>query len=160
MTHPSGQVSALRKYRTLFVIIALPILVGLWWLFRPERLFINQQVNEAAPAGVADLQPVFTGSFHAATPGGANIHGRVNVLKDGSKLRLQFTNLESTTTKSFTVALAPGVSSSAGAKTLGDITVAAPKMLDVPAGVNPATDKTVLLMKSNQIIATATLEAF
>jgi hypothetical protein len=42
--------------------IGLPILVAVWWAFRPERLWVNVKVNEPAPFSVsADAQPVYTG---------------------------------------------------------------------------------------------------
>jgi hypothetical protein len=42
--------------------IAVPVLVAAWWAFRPEKLWINVKVNEAAPfSSTADLQPVYTG---------------------------------------------------------------------------------------------------
>jgi hypothetical protein len=42
--------------------IGVLILVGAWWLFRPEKLWINKQVNEPAPfAASSDPQPLYTG---------------------------------------------------------------------------------------------------
>jgi hypothetical protein len=42
--------------------VGLPILVAAWWAFRPEKLWINQRVNEPAPfASSADRQPLYTG---------------------------------------------------------------------------------------------------
>jgi len=35
------------------VLIGIPVLAGAWWAFRPEKLFINQKVNEAAPAALS-----------------------------------------------------------------------------------------------------------
>ena len=44
--------------------VGLPILVALWWGFRPEKLWINQRVNEAAPFDASgDPQPILTGRF-------------------------------------------------------------------------------------------------
>src|SRR5882724_13185249 len=31
----------------------IPVLVAGWWAFRPEKLFIKQKVNEAAPAALS-----------------------------------------------------------------------------------------------------------
>jgi hypothetical protein len=43
-------------------VIGLPILVGAWWAFRPEKLWINQKVSEPAPfAASTDPQPLYTG---------------------------------------------------------------------------------------------------
>ncbi len=41
--------------------IGLPILVAAWWAFRPEKLWVNVKVNEPAPVGAADSQPLYTG---------------------------------------------------------------------------------------------------
>ncbi|HEX4546735.1 MAG TPA: DM13 domain-containing protein [Candidatus Acidoferrum sp.] len=44
--------------------IGVPVLAGVWWVFRPEKLFINQQVNEAAPAGFgAEPEALYTGKL-------------------------------------------------------------------------------------------------
>jgi hypothetical protein len=41
--------------------IGLPFLVAAWWAFRPEKLWINQRVNESAPfASSTDPQPLYT----------------------------------------------------------------------------------------------------
>jgi hypothetical protein len=51
----------LRRKGTL-IAIGFPILVAAWWAFRPEKLWINQRVNEPAPfASSADPQPLYTG---------------------------------------------------------------------------------------------------
>ena len=43
-------------------MIALPVLAVAWWEFRPEKLFINEKVSEAAPfAASGEAQPVYTG---------------------------------------------------------------------------------------------------
>jgi hypothetical protein len=44
------------------VIVGVPVLVAAWWVFRPEKLWVNVKVNEPAPfTSTADLQPVYTG---------------------------------------------------------------------------------------------------
>ena len=56
--------------RKLFVLAALLVAVGAaWYAFRPERLFINQKVNEQFPtASAANMGPMklATGTFHSA----------------------------------------------------------------------------------------------
>jgi Electron transfer DM13 len=58
--------------------VGLPILVVLWWAFRPEKLWINQKVNEPAPFDASgDPQPILTGRFDgtpAQTSGRATIY--------------------------------------------------------------------------------------
>jgi electron transfer DM13 len=39
--------------RWIVVLIGVPVLAGAWWAFRPEKLFINQKVNEAAPLALS-----------------------------------------------------------------------------------------------------------
>jgi hypothetical protein len=53
----------LRKVALVLVVVAA---VGAWYAFRPERLFINQKVNEQFPAAVAANAPVpiASGMFH------------------------------------------------------------------------------------------------
>ena len=42
--------------------VLVPVLVAAWWAFRPEKLWVNVKVNEAAPfSSSADLQPTYTG---------------------------------------------------------------------------------------------------
>ena len=37
------------RRKWIFVAVGIPILIAAWWAFRPEKLWINQKVNEAAP---------------------------------------------------------------------------------------------------------------
>jgi Electron transfer DM13 len=67
----------LRKKWTL-VAIGLPVLVAAWWAFRPEKLWINEKVNEPAPfASSLDPQPLYTGRLEGKahqTSGRATIY--------------------------------------------------------------------------------------
>ncbi|HUA01264.1 MAG TPA: DM13 domain-containing protein [Candidatus Aquilonibacter sp.] len=50
------------RRRWLLVAVGLAVLIGAWWAFRPEKLWINKEVNEPAPfASSTDPQPVYTG---------------------------------------------------------------------------------------------------
>ena len=152
-------VSFWRQHRTLIALAALLVAVALWWLFRPELLFINKQVNQAAPVGIAAIQPVFTASLHAVGNAGET-HGRVNILKDGNELQLEMSNLESKAASSFTVALGP-TESLAEAKVLGRVAVAGHENFVLSPGLDPTSNKTVLLTDdSRRILAKATLEPF
>ncbi|HWZ96146.1 MAG TPA: DM13 domain-containing protein [Candidatus Dormibacteraeota bacterium] len=58
-TNQRGWIS---RNRWILVLIAIPVLAVTWWEFRPEKLFINQKVNEAAPfAASGEPQPIYTG---------------------------------------------------------------------------------------------------
>lgn len=54
------------------------VLVALWYLFRPEKLFVNKRVNEAAPfATNGQAQPIYTGRLDGklhATSGRATVY--------------------------------------------------------------------------------------
>lgn len=77
--------------RQLLLIVALLLVLGGgWYAFRPERLFINQQVSEQFPTATAAGRPVAlaAGSFHSVaheTKGAATVYQ----LPDGTRtLRL------------------------------------------------------------------------
>jgi hypothetical protein len=81
--------SWLSRKKWILILIGIPVIVGAWWAFRPEKLFINQKVNEAAPASLnSEPQPIFTGKLEG------KIHqtgGRATIYKaaDGKRyLRL------------------------------------------------------------------------
>jgi hypothetical protein len=64
------------RHKRVLITAALPVLVALWWAFRPEKLWINQTVNEAAPFDTTTApEPIFTGQFDGKTG------GRVTVFK-------------------------------------------------------------------------------
>jgi len=78
----NGQISSwfLRR-KWLLVAAGLPILIAAWWAFRPEKLWINQKVNEAAPfVSTGDPQPLYTGRLQGrAHP----TSGRATIYKSG-----------------------------------------------------------------------------
>jgi Electron transfer DM13 len=81
--------SWIRRNRIVLSLAAIVILTGAWWAFRPEKLFINQKVNESAPfASAGDPQPEYTGKLEGQvhhTSGRATIYR----LADGQRsLRL------------------------------------------------------------------------
>jgi Electron transfer DM13 len=50
------------RRKWILLAVGLPVLVGAWWAFRPEKLWINQKVNEPAPfVSNTDAQPLYTG---------------------------------------------------------------------------------------------------
>src|SRR5207302_3468103 len=56
--------SWLSRKKAILGLIGIPVLVGAWWAFRPEKLFISQKVNEAAPASLsAEPETLYTGKL-------------------------------------------------------------------------------------------------
>jgi hypothetical protein len=147
------------RHRGAILIAGITVAIGLWWLFRPEALFINRQVSETAPADVAEIQPVFTGSLHTVGTA-APTTGRVNILKTGPGFQLEISDLESQATGPFTVGMAAADTDTQPAG-LGTVSASGHEKLTLPAGVNPDGHRIVLLMDhSNQIVAKANLEPF
>jgi hypothetical protein len=81
--------SRLSRNKWILVLIGVPVLGGAWWAFRPEKLFINQKVSEAAPAALSsEPEALYTGKLEGKihqTSGRATIYKN----KDGKEyLRL------------------------------------------------------------------------
>jgi hypothetical protein len=52
------------RKKWIVVVIGAPALACAWWAFRPEKLFINQKVNEAAPAELSsEPEALYTGKL-------------------------------------------------------------------------------------------------
>lgn len=52
------------RNKWIFAVIGIPVLAGAWLVFRPEKLFINETVNEAAPAGLnSEPEALYTGKL-------------------------------------------------------------------------------------------------
>jgi hypothetical protein len=70
--------SWLSRNRWIPIVIGVPVLAGAWWAFRPEKLFINQKVNEAAPTALrAEPEALYTGKLEGKvhpTSGRATIY--------------------------------------------------------------------------------------
>lgn len=80
-----------KKALVLLAVLAI-IGVSAWYAFRPERLFINQRVNEQFPTASAASNTLATGQFHS---GAHETKGTATVfqLADGKKT-LRLTNFE------------------------------------------------------------------
>ena len=77
------------RNKLVLSFIAIVLLTGAWWAFRPEKLFINQKVSESGPFSASgEPQPIYTGELRGkahATAGRATIYQA----KDGKRfLRL------------------------------------------------------------------------
>jgi hypothetical protein len=79
----------LLRRKWILVTVSLPVLVALWWAFRPEKLWINERVNEPAPFDTSgEPQPILTGRFEGEahqTSGRATIYQKPG---GGAYLRL------------------------------------------------------------------------
>jgi Electron transfer DM13 len=82
---PSSSSATTRK-RVIWGIVAVVVLFGLWYAFRPEKLFVNQKVNEAAPAQAQGAAtPIFTGRFVGEVH---KTSGRATIFKQADGTRL------------------------------------------------------------------------
>jgi hypothetical protein len=81
----------LSRRKWTLVAVGVPVFMAAWWAFRPEKLWINQKVNEPAPfASAAEPQPLFTGRLEGKAH---QTSGRATIYKspDG-KLYLRLTD--------------------------------------------------------------------
>ncbi|WP_035351461.1 hypothetical protein [Edaphobacter aggregans] len=153
--------STFKRLKPAFVLLAIVSSIGLWWAFRPEKLFVNQKVDEAAPAGIASMQPLFTGSLRSST--GDDTHGRVNILKNGSTFRLELSGFATKGMGPFTISLVRNGSEEADAKEIGVFSAGVNHQdFDLASGVSPDDGDAVLVTENDNhtLIAKATIEAF
>src|SRR5689334_20405563 len=76
--------------KSILLVALIVVGLGAWFAFRPERLFINQRVNEQFPTAAAASNKLATGQFHSGahdTKGAAEVFQ----LADGKKT-LRLTN--------------------------------------------------------------------
>lgn len=75
----STHIRSLSFRRKWILVVSIPVLMAAWWAFRPEKLWINQKVSEAAPfVSSGDTQPLYTGKLEGKahpTSGRATIYG-------------------------------------------------------------------------------------
>src|SRR5580698_5282123 len=81
----------MKKWK-LAIPIAIVVVIVAWYAFRPERLVVNRQVDEATPAAQGDSAPqtLVSGQFYSIlhpTAGTATIYR----MGDGTRI-LRFTN--------------------------------------------------------------------
>ncbi len=90
----------------LAAIAGIPVLVVGWALFRPELLFVNQQVNEAQGAGTVIEQGTFASYAHETT-------GEAKIIESGSQRVLRLDNFHTSNGPDVRVYLVKGSDSSA-----------------------------------------------
>lgn len=96
--------------KTLVPLIAIPVLVVAWALFRPERLFIDQRVNEAAPDS-ASAQTLLSGSF---TSDAHETKGTAEIIAIDGKKVLRLSNFATSNGPDVRVLLVSGTDASTG----------------------------------------------
>jgi hypothetical protein len=91
----------------ILAAVGLPVLVAMWWAFRPEKLWVNEKVNEPAPfASAAEPQPLFTGRFEGKTQ---QTSGRATIYKKpGGEEYLRLSDFASPNGEDVHVALVRG----------------------------------------------------
>lgn len=74
----TNEKSRVSRNKYILGLVGIPILAGAWWAFRPEKLFINEKVNEAAPAVLStEPEALYTGKLEGKihqTSGRATIY--------------------------------------------------------------------------------------
>lgn len=148
--------------KAVAIVVAVAVAVVGWYLFRPERLFVNQKVNEtlatesvgsatATPAVAAEPKELESGMFHGVahtTKGTASIYA----LPDGKKV-LRFTDFETSNGPDVQVYLvaAPDANDSETVKKAGFVHVGALKgnqgdqNYELPASVDLSKYKSVTI---------------
>ena len=84
MTIPTT--TRLVRHKWILAAVGLPVLFVLWWAFRPEKLWINQKVNEAAPFDTdGGPQPILTGRFEGQAQ---QTSGRATIYQETGRRRV------------------------------------------------------------------------
>ncbi len=136
--------------RTLLIALGLATLGIGWYLFRPERLFIDDRVNESFPAAQAaageaakaEAEPLLTGQFHDGAHAGKGT-ATIYRLADGKRV-LRLTAFETSNGPDLQVHLvaAKDAADSEAVKKAGFVSLGALKgnigdqNYDVPADVD------------------------
>jgi hypothetical protein len=147
------------RHKGTFIAVFLPILVALWWAFRPEKLWINQTVNEAAPFDTSnDAEPVFTGQFEGKTG------GRVTVFKkSGGQEYIRLSDLTVPGDTEAHVELAKSGDAGRGGIDLGPLKAnQGGQNYDLPAATDLTDYNAVVIAdkRSDSVFGLAKLEAF
>ena len=79
------------KWKVTLVVLIV-VVAGAWYAFRPERLFINQRVNEQFPTASAATTQIASGQFHSGAHETKGV-ARVFQLAD-KKQMLRLTNFQ------------------------------------------------------------------
>jgi hypothetical protein len=160
----------LSKRRIVWSGLTVLVLWGLWYAFRPEKLFVNKKVAEPPPASLARLTALYTGSFHGDARGTT---GRATVYQqpDGSRI-LTLSNFSTSNTPGLQVILLDGSNlahnqdltlNNINDRDLGELKATqGEQSYPLPADVDVNRLNTVVIYSANPhaIFATAALDAF
>jgi hypothetical protein len=167
---PEDAAYKLSKRRIVSTALALVVLFGLWYAFRPEKLFVNKRVAEPPPGALRQLTPLYTGSFHNAardTSGRATVYQQPN----GSRV-LTVSNFSTSSAPVLDVILLDGRSlansenftpSDINGRDIGEIKASQPQQSYVlPADLDIDRFNTVAIYSTglHAIFGTAKLDAF
>jgi hypothetical protein len=82
----------MKRWKFLLALASATLLTGGWYAFRPERLFINQVVNEQPAPTTGSAAVLLTGEFHGIAHRGT---GTATITRgDDGQRWLRFTNFE------------------------------------------------------------------
>jgi hypothetical protein len=89
--------------KRLVVLLGVLLLAGAWFLFRPERLFVNSYANDAPLPASAKLlaSGTFTSDAHETT-------GKVHLYEDGDNKFVRLSNFETSNGPDVHVVLVEG----------------------------------------------------
>ena len=154
----------LLRQKWILAAMSLPALIALWWAFRPEKLWINESVNEPAPfATSADPQPILTGRFEGD---GRQTSGRATIYKKADREYLRLTDFTTMSGADVHVALAR--SEDIARDGVGSVDCGSVKSnqgdqnYDLPAGTDAGMYKAVIIyaQRSRAVYGAAKLEPF
>ena len=146
--------------RMVWAALAMVGLLGFWYAFRPEKLFVNKRVDEQPPAALGQLTPLYTGSFHSEaheTSGRATVYQQAN----GSRV-LTLSNFSTSNGPALHVILLNG-SSVADDQDLGELKGnQGERAYALPADIDIGRFNTVAIYSArlNAVFGMAKLDAF
>jgi len=161
----------LSRRKWILIAIGVPVLVAAWWAFRPEKLWINQTVDEPAPfASASTPQPLYTGRLEGKAH---QTSGRATIYKSSDgKEYLRLTDFTTSNGPDVHVLLArgddPGLQQEIVKGSLDSVELGSLKgnqgdqNYDLPAGTDLAKYSAVVIYceRFHAIFGTAKLESF
>ena len=139
----------------------VPLLVAAWWAFRPEKLWINERVNEPAPfSSSVDLQPLYTGRLQGK---GQPLVGRATVYKTGTgREYLDLAGFSGSSSGLRIALVRSGKEGSHQRIELGGLTTQNDQKFDLPDSVDLSQYHTIVIYRGrpNILLGSAQLDKF